>query len=307
MKHDTLTRKASNDERHAPDPSRKRGKSRLPSRESVLVDDAMSLVTYDPMTNRVYATSLEVADRYSKQHNYVIKRIERHIQEEAEDRGDVQTSLDISSPDFAKFEGVDGMNRPLEMYAMTRTGFMHIAMGFTGSEARAWRRKFIAAFNHYEAIALRVSLNMSDPERLALREEGKVQRRELAAVLAELRMAFTVVKREDSKADEHIFDNYTRMVQKALFKKALPKKCNLRDWLTKTQLRNLQTVEEMVARFLRPRVLQVLDGTLDYHDLYKEAKSKVLAMVEDFLGGVTEVVDLTQALVFPQKTSALPA
>lgn len=295
MRQDSSTRKAYRVERQNPTTRHKTGI--IPT---IIKTEDLDLVTYDPTTNRVYATSVDVADRYKKQHNYVIKRIERHIREEAEDRGDLQTSLEISSPDFVKFEGIDGMNRPLEMYAMTRAGFMHIAMGFTGAEARAWRRKFIAAFNHYEAIALRVSLNMSDPERLALREEGKVQRREFTDALDALRRAIAVVKGEGSKADEHVFDNYTRMVQKTLFRKSLPKKCNMRDWLTKDQIRKLQTVEEMVARFLRPLVLDVLDRRLDYHDLYKMAKAKVETMVNDFLGGVSDVVDLAQALVVPK-------
>lgn len=256
-------------------------------------DNPLSLVNFDHKTNRVYTTSYEVSKRFGKQHNYVVKAIERHIKEEKEDAGDVQTLLDISSPDFALFEGIDDMNRPLTMYAITREGFADIVANFTGAKAREWKRQFRKAFTYYEQIALGHLANLQDSERKELREASKVLRRELTDQLKALQAVMKSVQREGSAAADHVYDLWTTMIHKALFKKALPKGVSLRDWLTAQQLMMLQAVELMVANLVPSLIKSLESGEIDYKKPYHVAKEEVSEFVAK-LGGPTEVPDYPQ-------------
>ncbi len=85
-------------------------------------------------------TSLEVAERFSKQHKNVLQSIESLECSEEFCRLNFQ-------PTSRKVPGPNGGYRLEPMYAVTKDGFMFLAMGFTGKEAAAWKERFIAAFN----------------------------------------------------------------------------------------------------------------------------------------------------------------
>lgn len=90
-----------------------------------------------------WATSLQVAEHFGKQHRNVLRDIR---------------SMDIPESDRAlNFEltitpvlGPKGAVRDEPMYKMTRDGFVLLAMGFTGKEAMRWKLAYIKAFNQLE-------------------------------------------------------------------------------------------------------------------------------------------------------------
>lgn len=84
-------------------------------------------------------TSLAIAERFGKQHKNVLQSIERLECPEEFNRLNFQP---------VAYKGGNGELRP--MYAVTKDGFMFLAMGFTGKEAAAWKVKFIEAFNAME-------------------------------------------------------------------------------------------------------------------------------------------------------------
>ena len=93
------------------------------------------------ITNRdgqAVVSTLEVAERFGKQHKHVLESI-RNLAAE-------------NSAAKSMFYETTFENRGKEypMYLMNRDGFSLLAMGFTGKEALAWKIKYIEAFNKME-------------------------------------------------------------------------------------------------------------------------------------------------------------
>jgi len=94
------------------------------------------------ITNRdgqAVVSSLEVAERFGKQHKHVLESIKGMTAENS-------ALLEM----FYKTEYTSAQNKRLPMYLMNRDGFSLLAMGFTGKEALAWKIKYIEAFNKME-------------------------------------------------------------------------------------------------------------------------------------------------------------
>lgn len=103
----------------------------LAARESLFTDHGLALTT-----------SRAVAERFGKKHKNVMRDIEALV-------------ADMPDPEFSRlnFEPSDytirGKTYPA--YRLTHNGFAILAMGFTGTEALAWKIAFLDAFNALEA------------------------------------------------------------------------------------------------------------------------------------------------------------
>jgi len=91
-------------------------------------------------------TSLIVAEKFGKQHAHVLRAIQRLLAE--------CPDKEFSESNFGLANYIDEQGKPRPMYEIARDGFSLLVMGFTGSEALAWKLKFIAAFNALEAQVL---------------------------------------------------------------------------------------------------------------------------------------------------------
>ena len=95
--------------------------------------------------NEVVTTSLQVAEKFNKDHKSVLRKI-----------SDLVTDLDTKVQNcalgymFRKSEYFRDDCRAYPMYYINRDGFTLIAMGFTGKEALEWKLKYIEAFNRME-------------------------------------------------------------------------------------------------------------------------------------------------------------
>lgn len=96
---------------------------------------------------RLFVTSLDVANRFSRQHKNVIQSIEN-----------LDCSLEFNRLNFKPISYNDGKNRAQRAYEITRDGFVFLCMGFTGPQAALWKERYITAFNEMEA-ALRRQTN----------------------------------------------------------------------------------------------------------------------------------------------------
>lgn len=121
---------------------------------------------------RLTTTSLDVAEKFGKEHHNVLKAI-RNL-ECSEEFGHVNFNLchEISMLQNGK---------PLPYYRMTKDGFMFLAMGFTGKEAARLKESYITAFNLMETRLVEVAravdkldqarldkpLDFSNPDNLA--------------------------------------------------------------------------------------------------------------------------------------------
>lgn len=104
-----------------------------------------AIVTIDQ--DRVYTTSLLVAEKFEKNHFHVIRDIE-HIIKTCPDK-----QFSASNFGLRNYQYTTGKNqlREAPYYNLTRDGFTMLAMGFTGQKAFLWKIAYINAFNRLEA------------------------------------------------------------------------------------------------------------------------------------------------------------
>ena len=84
---------------------------------------------------QLWTTSLNVAEKFSKSHNRLLKTIR-----------ELGCSDEFSLFNFEQSDYVDDRGKTQPMYYMTEDGFTLLVMGFTGQKAFAWKEKYIAAF-----------------------------------------------------------------------------------------------------------------------------------------------------------------
>lgn len=103
------------------------------------MNDLSEIIELTLTNGQPTTTSLAIAERFGKRHDNVLQSIAR-----------LECSKEFSALNFqgCAYKGDNGKLIP--MYAITKDGFMFLAMGFTGKEAAAWKERFIAAFNAME-------------------------------------------------------------------------------------------------------------------------------------------------------------
>lgn len=90
-------------------------------------------------------SSLEVAQRFGKLHNDILKSIRAIMAECPEYIREGNFSLT-----FRYVPGPNGARRRSPAYNLTRDAFSLVVMGFTGKEALRWKIRYIEAFNAME-------------------------------------------------------------------------------------------------------------------------------------------------------------
>ncbi|MDR2790235.1 MAG: phage regulatory protein/antirepressor Ant [Campylobacteraceae bacterium] len=92
--------------------------------------------------DKVFATSIDVAKVFKKEHDKVVRDIGKLIQKDVAKIGGM----------FFKTVYFDTYSRNQRAYEMTRDGFSLLVMGFTGEKAINWKLDFIEAFNKMETM-----------------------------------------------------------------------------------------------------------------------------------------------------------
>lgn len=90
-----------------------------------------------------FTTSRSVAERFGKRHHHVLRDIQ-NLLEEMPDPEFGRTNFGLSSY-------LNSQRKPQPEYRLTHDGFALLAMGFTGSDALAWKVAFLQAFNSMES------------------------------------------------------------------------------------------------------------------------------------------------------------
>ncbi|MBF0556158.1 MAG: Rha family transcriptional regulator [Nitrospirae bacterium] len=99
----------------------------------------------------IFTTSLEIANRFGKNHQHVLRTI----------RG-LECSKDFSLSNFGQSDYTDDRGKQQPMYNVTRDSFIFLVTGFTGKEAARWKEKFIAEFNRMERLLRQPAINKAD-------------------------------------------------------------------------------------------------------------------------------------------------
>lgn len=110
--------------------------------------------------DRIFTTSLKVAEHFKKKHFHVLRAIGSLLNDlfsqsnfgftEDFHQPNFGPAGDFSEPNFRLTEYPDRRGKLHKMYELSHDGFALLAMGFTGKEALAWKVQFLAAFRDME-------------------------------------------------------------------------------------------------------------------------------------------------------------
>ena len=191
--------------------------------------------------------SLKVAEMFEKKHKHVLEKIEKIINNSAEN----------SAQCFQKTRYKDASGKWNTKYLMNRDGFTFLAMGFTGKKADAWKWKYINAFNLMEKILTEKATS----EWIETRKQGMLIRKDETSVIQKL---VEYAKEQGSEHSEKLYMIYSKLVNKMVG-------ITNRDTATNAQLNDLSTMERLIANV-------VLDGMkegLHYKEIYKQSKERL--------------------------------
>lgn len=218
----------------------------------------------------VLTTSLLVAEKFSKSHKFVLRKID-----------ELKCSSEFIGANFTPIFYLDSYGREQKSYLLTEEGFMFIAMRFTGKEAVEWQEKFVGSFQ-----SMRKELNRIREQRLTIdwqesRANGKCIRNVLTDSVKALeriadKQGGVKLDRNGNPKPEsrHYYESTTKMIYKQLFGDGTLKE--VRDKLDSLQLQFLSICEQACA----DEIGRLVDLGLDYHDIYAESKKRVIATVQ---------------------------
>lgn len=148
----------------------------------------------------IVVSSRDVAERFSKRHDHVMRDIENLIPQNWGVRNLFHESTYINE-----------RSREYSQYLMNRDGFTLLAMGFTGKEALEWKLKYIEAFKQMEEqlknqqhVSL-PSYQIEDPiERAKQWIEEETERKQLALENEQKRIRIEEQKKAIKKAEPKV-------------------------------------------------------------------------------------------------------
>ena len=170
------------------------------SRKSPVADEIKALAqSFTIRKEQIFATSLDVAARFSKRHDNVLQAIRK-----------LECSDGFRLLHFQESSYLNEQGKPQPSYELTRDGFSMLAFGFTGKEAAAWREKYIAAFNWMEQELTRIKFQQQEPIWQQQRLESTVEFRLMNATLQMVR------EHLGKETKPHHYSNEARLINFAL-------------------------------------------------------------------------------------------
>lgn len=125
-------------------------------------------LVYLSQKNEVVCDSLQVAEKFKKRHDNVLRAIEGILKNE-----ETKEMFTLSSY-------TDRQNKQVyRMYIMNRDGFSLLIMGFTGKKALDWKLKYIQAFNEMEKQLIERQSIQWQQTRLVARDMRKLETAEI--------------------------------------------------------------------------------------------------------------------------------
>jgi Rha family phage regulatory protein len=125
---------------------------------------------------KLTTTSLLVAEKFKKSHDFVIRKIES-----------LKCSVQFISVNFTTIFYKDSYGRQQKAYEITEEGFAFIAMRFTGKDAVEWQEKFVSAFQSMRNELARIKKQQAEPAWQLDRDETKIGYKWMSGALAEKR------------------------------------------------------------------------------------------------------------------------
>ncbi len=197
-------------------------------------------------SNKVVCTSLQIAERFGKRHDKVLRTID---------------DLKIYSPQnwgksFWKSTYKDLSGKSNKMYYMNRDGFTIVAMGFTGKSAIEWKWEYINAFNSMEEMLKERNTQLWTDTRQN-NKENRLKETDVIKLLADY------AKEQGSTHSDRLYTVYTKLAKSVIGGK--------RDNVGVSELNNLTLVENIILR-----TIQIgMSRQMHYKDIYKDCKNRI--------------------------------
>jgi Rha family phage regulatory protein len=176
----------------------------------------------------IVVSSLDVAEVFEKEHNHIMRDIR-----------ELGCSDDFRRSNFGQSSYINSQNKAQPMYQMTKDGFTLLVMGYTGEKAMKFKEAYIRQFNAMEKLLT---------GKLIEREKGIAVRQSLTKAIQQ--------STENDRMHGHAYSVYTNCIYKVLFgmnanqlrdKYGIQNKDNLRDCLSETELKAVQSMENMIS------------------------------------------------------------
>ena len=201
--------------------------------------------------NEAVCDSLEVAEKFHKRHDNVLKNIDNFIPQ----------IIGVKKMFYeSKYKAENGQE--YRKFYMNRDGFALLVMGFTGKKAFEWKLKYIEAFNQMEKIIKERSTN----EWIATRYQGKLTRRAETDTIQKL---VEYAKEQGSEHADKLYITYSKLANKMAGVKS-------RDEANITQLNNLSLIENIILHVIDAGIM----SDKHYKEIYQDCKKR-LEMFKD--------------------------
>ena len=235
----------------------------------------LSLV--ETRNEKVFATTLIVAQEFNKRHDNIIRKIDEGFSSK------IQEILDFTHLNYEVSYYLDSSGKKNKTYLMTEDGFTEIAMSFTGEKSKLIRIRFLSAFR--KAIA---EIQRLREQRLTVEwQESRSKGKEIRSVLT------SAIKTYEQHADKqggwvknrktgeptkpenrHYYSLISGEIYAQLF--ADRKLRAVRDKFDALQLQFLTICERACA----DEIKRLVDLDTEYHEIYQECKRRLTEMVE---------------------------
>lgn len=94
--------------------------------------------------DKIWASSLEVAQYFGKEHSKVLRNIDKYLDSESE------KTREFTQANFDRSYYKDNSGKRNRYFKMTRDGFTFLTMSFTGTKAEEFKILYIKEFNKME-------------------------------------------------------------------------------------------------------------------------------------------------------------
>lgn len=196
--------------------------------------------------NEAVCSSLDVAKKFGKRHDNVIRLIGGLLKNE-------ETHKMFKATQYVEEQN----GQTYQMYLMNRDGFSLLVMGFTGKSALEWKLKYIEAFNKMESIIREKSTQMW----ISAREAGKLTRKSETDVIKEL---IEYAKSQGSSHSDKLYIVYSNLANKMAGVKN-------RNEATVQQLGRLDMAEQIILCMIR----EGMAVGLGYKEIYQNCKERL--------------------------------
>lgn len=198
------------------------------------------------MNNKAVCTSLQVAEKFGKRHNNVMRDIRGMLKNEH-----TKQMFEMSS----YTEKQNGQEYP--MCYMNRDGFMLLAMGFTGEKVLDWKIQYINAFNTMEEMLKERNTQLW----IEQRTQGKLVRNAETDIIKRL---IQYAKEQGSTHADMLYMTYSKLTNKMT-------RISDRDLATFQQLNELSFIENIILNQIRIG----MKNNLYYKEIYKDCKKQI--------------------------------